>query len=125
MKEIWQKNLKLMTTMMMVREFSILNVHKSLCLLRILIERSLFYKKFEMICIKLYGKQHVNADILIYQIFKSILLQARPAAMYRNAKKGRKMNPLPLNLRNKLNIQTKVKSETKVLFCYLLLHISY
>ena len=47
--------------------------------------------------------------ILIHQIFKPNLPQARPA-MYRNAKRERKMN-----LRNKLSrIRTKMKS--KVLF---------
>ena len=52
--------------------------------------------------------------ILIYQIFKPNLPQARPA-MYRNAKRERKMNLLLQNLRNKLSrIRTKMKS--KVLF---------
>ena len=63
----------------------------------------------------MYGMQHFNLHILIYQIFKSNLLQARPTHMYRNAKRGRKMNPLSLNLRNKRSrIQTKMKVKAKV-----------
>ena len=58
----------------------------------------------------MYGMQHFNLHILIYQIFKSNLLQARPTHMYRNAKRGRKMNPMSKNLRNKLSrIWTKMK----------------
>ena len=57
MKEIWQKNLKLMTTMktMMVRQFSIMNITSvPLNFVVNTVVKFLFDKRFELICIKLF-----------------------------------------------------------------------